>query len=166
MLPTEWLKWAIVIAIVSLRCSRARLASACVCASFSRSIMVSRNTITVRAMSPISSRACGRRNARRGVAGGEPFHHSGEAVQRAGDAAADQPAKAEAEQDHGDADGDDARRVSRLRDEQRDEPLSDVLRACSMILSARGSMAGCRYRSARAADAVVEASPHCAKVSA
>src|ERR1019366_4758224 len=42
---------------VSLRCACARPASVWMAASFSRSIMLSRNTITVRAISPISSRA-------------------------------------------------------------------------------------------------------------
>src|SRR4249919_64218 len=56
-LSTECLNCEIVDAITSLRCSRARPASLCVCASRSRSIMLSRNTMTVRAMSPISSRA-------------------------------------------------------------------------------------------------------------
>ncbi len=55
--PTELLNCAIVRAIVSARAICAVLASLCVRASFSRSTMLSRNTITVRAMSPISSRA-------------------------------------------------------------------------------------------------------------
>ena len=42
-------------AICSLRCSRARLASSWVAASRSRSTALSRNTMTVRAMRPISS---------------------------------------------------------------------------------------------------------------
>ena len=52
---TECLNCAIVIEIVAPRCSWARPLSAWVAASFSRSTMVSRNTITVRAISPISS---------------------------------------------------------------------------------------------------------------
>ncbi len=54
---TELLNWAMVRAIVSARAICALLTSVCVRASFSRSMMLSRNTITVRAMSPISSRA-------------------------------------------------------------------------------------------------------------
>ena len=57
-LSTECLNSEMVDAIMSLRCSRARLASACVCERRSRSIILSRNTITVRAIAPISSRAC------------------------------------------------------------------------------------------------------------
>ena len=56
-LSTECLNCAMVSAISSLRCACAWLASAWMAASFSRSIMVSRNTITARAISPISSRA-------------------------------------------------------------------------------------------------------------
>ena len=66
--------------------------------------MLSRNTITVRAMAPISSARVGGGNARRRVAVGEPLHDVGEAVERAGDAAADQPAEAKAEQHRRDAD--------------------------------------------------------------
>ena len=44
-------------AMASPRCSRARAAAICSSVSRSRSIMVSRNTITVRAMTPISSDA-------------------------------------------------------------------------------------------------------------
>ena len=74
----------------------------------SRSIMLSRNTITVRAMAPISSGRAGGGNFRRRVAAGEPLHGAGQAVERAGDAAADQPAEAEADQHGRDADaGDD-----------------------------------------------------------
>jgi hypothetical protein len=54
---TERLNCSMVIAIVLLRSSCEWLASACFIASCSRSIMLSRNTITVRAISPISSRA-------------------------------------------------------------------------------------------------------------
>ena len=47
-----------VCAIVSLRATCASLVCSWMVASFCRSIMLSRNTITVRAISPISSRAC------------------------------------------------------------------------------------------------------------
>ena len=115
-LSTECLNCEMVVAITSLRCSRARLASVCVCARRSRSIMVSRNTITVRAISPISSRGVRRRDSRRGVAVGETLHDRGKAVERPGDAAADQPAESRApRRDHGDADHDDAGARARLR---------------------------------------------------
>ena len=56
---TDILNWAMVATIFSLRSSlRAAGLRPAFAASLSRSIMVSRNTITVRAMSPISSRAC------------------------------------------------------------------------------------------------------------
>ena len=75
--------------------------------SRSRSIMLSRNTITVRAMAPISSDVACRGNLRRRVAVGQPLHHVGQAVERARDAAADQPAEAQADQHGGEADADD-----------------------------------------------------------
>ena len=55
---TECLNSAIISEIVALRSSWVRPLSAWIAASFSRSIMLSRNTITVRAISPISSLAC------------------------------------------------------------------------------------------------------------
>ena len=65
-LSTECLNCAMVGAIVVAALLRARgLRRPASAASFSRSIMVSRNTMTVRAISPISSRARGGRNARR-----------------------------------------------------------------------------------------------------
>lgn len=57
-LSTEVLNCEIIVAIVSLRLSRARLASVCVWVNRSRSIMLSRNTITVRAILSISSFVC------------------------------------------------------------------------------------------------------------
>ena len=81
-------------ATLSLRCSFSRADLVCSVVKRSRSIMLSRNTITVRAMAPISSDARGGGNSCRHVAVGQPLHHIGQAVERAGDAAADQPAEA------------------------------------------------------------------------
>ena len=54
-------------------------------------------------------------NAGAGVAVGELLHHAGQAVERARDAASDQPAEAKAERDHGDADRDNSGARARLR---------------------------------------------------
>ena len=71
---------AIVAAIVSVRRSRSRTDFSCVTASCSRSSALSRNTITVRAIAPISSLASVAGNVHRGVAGREPLHRAGEPV--------------------------------------------------------------------------------------
>src|SRR5262245_30721011 len=57
-LSTEVLNWEIIAATASLRLSRTRPASVCVWVKRSRSIMLSRKTITVRAISTISSPVC------------------------------------------------------------------------------------------------------------
>ena len=114
---TDISKRVMVAAMTSPRFSRSRLAAAWLCASRSRSSMVSRNTMTVRAMAPSSSRAL--------VAGmwaevspvGEPRHRLRQAVERPRDAASDQPAERQPDQHRAAADQDDgaARPVLRRR---------------------------------------------------
>ena len=154
-LSTECLNCAMVSEIVSLRSSCARLASACVCASFSRSIMVSRNTITVRAISPISSRAwvAGMRAlvspaASCFITAARPL--SGRVMLRP-----ISQLKAEAERDHGDADRDDAGAGMRLRGGERGRGRVRGLTRADVddLVGSAAACAGCRCRSTRAADA-------------
>ena len=117
--------------MVSLRCTCVRLASAWMAASFSRSIMVSRNTITVRAISPISScawvagmRALVSPSASRCITPASPL--SGRVMLRP-----ISQLKSEAERDHGEADRDDsdAGMAPARQRSAADVAASDVLRA-------------------------------------
>src|SRR5262245_34553390 len=111
-LSTECLNCEIVDPMTSLRCSRARPASLCICARCSRSIMLSRNTMTVRA---IFVACAGRGDARRGIAVCETRHDPRESVQWPRDAAPDKPAEAESQCHHADADNDNAVARAALR---------------------------------------------------
>ena len=83
-----------------------------------------------RRVARVAGNACG------GVAGGEPRHRAGQAVERPRDAAADQPAEAEADQHRGAADRDDdvARSAPATRSARADAA-SALSRADAMILS-------------------------------
>ena len=114
-LSTECLNCAMVSAIVSLRCACARLASVCVGGElFALDHGVAEHDHGARHLADLVARVGGG-NAGAGVAVGELLHHAGQAVERARDAAPDQPAETKAERDHGDADRDDAGARARLR---------------------------------------------------
>ena len=107
-LSTECLNCEMVDAIMSLRCSRARLASAlCLRQAFALDHVVAEHDHRARHLTDFVARVR-RRYARAGVAVGETRHDAGQSVERPRDAAADQPAEAETERDHGDPDRDDA----------------------------------------------------------
>ena len=93
---TDISKRVMVAAMTSPRFSRSRLVSASLAASRSRSIMVSRNTMTVRAMAPSSSLACVAGMRAEVSPAASRVIALGQAVQRPRDAAPDQPAESPA----------------------------------------------------------------------
>ena len=110
-------------------------------ASRSRSIMLSRNTITVRAMAPISSSAWVAGMRAEVSPAASRFIDAGQAVERPRDAAADQPAEAEADQHRRDADADnDGRGSGVARPSSAAAARAGALLAEAMISSATGIM--------------------------